>query len=154
MYIPWKEPTSHQNAFREEIKRSCFSIHAHKAHVPDGFPKLLSISLGDWGPNIVLEIQSFFSSANLHPTINQTNIRLIPKIQSPERMVDYRPIALCKVFYKIISKLLSRRLQPVLQDIISETQSAFVPKRAINDNVLITHEALHYQAWISWICNV
>ena len=59
-------------------------------------------------------------------------------------MVDYRPIALCTVFYKIISKLLSRRLQPVLQEIISENQSAFVPKGAITDNVLITHEVLHY----------
>jgi len=59
-------------------------------------------------------------------------------------MVDYRLTALCKVFYKIISKLLSRRMQPILQEIISENQSAFVPKRAINDNVLITHEALHY----------
>lgn len=58
--------------------------------------------------------------------------------------MDYRPIALCSVFYKIIAKLLSKRLQPVLQDIISENQSAFVPKRAITDNVLITHEVLHY----------
>ena len=96
------------------------------------------------GPNIVLEIQSFFSSSTLQPTINKTHITLIPKIQSLKRMVDYRPIALCTVFYKIISKLLSRRLQPILQEIISENQSAFVPKRASNDNVLITHEALHY----------
>ncbi|XP_010419407.1 PREDICTED: uncharacterized protein LOC104705120 [Camelina sativa] len=59
-------------------------------------------------------------------------------------MVDYRPIALCSVFYKIISKLLSRRLQPVLHAIISENQSAFVPQRAISDNVLIPHESLHY----------
>lgn len=59
-------------------------------------------------------------------------------------MVDYRPIALCTVFYKIISKLLSRRLQPILQVIILENQSTFVPKRAITDNVLITHETLHY----------
>lgn len=95
-------------------------------------------------PNIVIEVQSFFSSANLQSNINKTHIRLIPKIQSPQKMVDYRPIALCIVFYKIISKLLSRRLQPVLQEIISENQPAFVPKRAIIDNVLIIHEALQY----------
>ncbi|XP_010419079.1 PREDICTED: uncharacterized protein LOC104704742 [Camelina sativa] len=59
-------------------------------------------------------------------------------------MADYRPIALCTVFYKIISKLMAKRLQPILQVIISENQSAFVPKRAITDNVLITHKNLHY----------
>ncbi|WZZ24801.1 hypothetical protein YC2023_008202 [Brassica napus] len=36
------------------------------------------------------------------------------------------------------------RLQPLLPHIISPHQSAFVPKRAIGDNVLITHEILHY----------
>lgn len=40
--------------------------------------------------------------------------------------------------------MLSRRIQPILHSLISETQSTFVPKRAISDNVLITHEVLHY----------
>ncbi|CAA7014644.1 unnamed protein product [Microthlaspi erraticum] len=44
----------------------------------------------------------------------------------------------------MISKILTLRLQPVLRDMISENQSAFVPQRAISDNVLITHETLHY----------
>lgn len=46
--------------------------------------------------------------------------------------------------YRVISKILSRRLKPVLQEIVSETQSTFVPDRAISDNVLITHEVLYY----------
>ncbi|KAG7616431.1 Endonuclease/exonuclease/phosphatase [Arabidopsis thaliana x Arabidopsis arenosa] len=129
----------------EEIKGACFSIHPDKAPGPDGFSACFFQSNWDTvGPHVISEVQSFFLSDSLPGKINLTHIRLIPKIHSPQKMVDYRPIALCTVFYKIIAKLLSRRLQPVLQDIISENQSAFVPKRAITDNVLITHEVLHY----------
>ena len=96
------------------------------------------------GSLVISEVQSFFLSSIFPAKINLTHIRLIPKIQSPQKMVDYKLIALCTVFYKIIAKVLSKRLQHVLQELISENQSAFVPKRAIIDNVLITHEVLHY----------
>lgn len=77
-------------------------------------------------------------------SINSTHVRLIPKTHTAKVVSDYRPIALCNVYYKIISNLISLRLRTVLRDIICETQSAFIPGRAISDNVLIKHEVLHY----------
>lgn len=129
----------------EEIKKACFSIHADKAPGPDGFSA--SFFQSNWetvGEKIVAEVQEFFVSGSLPRHISHTHIRLIPKIISPKRVADYIPIALCSVYYKIIAKLLAHRLQPVMHSFISENQSAFVPQRAISDNVLITHEVLHY----------
>lgn len=128
-----------------EIKEALFSIHPDKAPGPDGFSASFYQSFWDIiGEDIASDIKSFFLSGSLDRRQNETHVRLIPKISGPKKVSDYRPIALCNTHYKIIAKLLTRRLQPLLPDLISEHQSAFVKGRAIADNVLITHEILHY----------
>ena len=128
-----------------EIREAAFSIHADKASGPDGFSgSFFHTNWENIGGEIVKEIQAFFTSDVLPARINDTHIRLIPKVQNPQTVGEYRPIALCNVYYKIISKILTKRLKPLLSGIISENQSAFVPGRAISDNVLITHEVLHF----------
>lgn len=130
---------------QEEVRLATFAIHADKVPGADGFSSGFYHSFWNLlGTDIYREIQAFFTSGSMNPKINETHVCLIPKITAPKVAADYRLIALCNVRYKIIAKILTRRLQKYLPELISHHQSAFVPRRAISENVLITHETLHY----------
>jgi hypothetical protein len=85
----------------------------------------------------------FFKDGVMPEGVNETVIVLIPKGSDPESIKDYRPISLCNVIYKVIQFFLVNRLRPMLDELISETQSAFIPGRMITDNALIAFGCFH-----------
>ena len=87
-------------------------------------------------------IEEFFETGQMLKAINCTLITLIPKSPDASTVKEYRPIACCTTLYKIISKVLTKRMSKVLTTIISESQSAFVPGKAIQDNIMLAHELI------------
>jgi hypothetical protein len=128
----------------EEVRVALFQMHPSKAPGSDGmssffFQKYWHIV----GDSVSTAVLSVLNSGKLLRKTNLTYISLIPKKKNPEKMSDYRPISLCNVLYKIISKVLANRLKTILPVIISDSQSAFVPGRMITDNVSVAFEVLH-----------
>lgn len=68
---------------------------------------------------------------------------LIPKGEDPQSLKDYQSINLHNVIYKFVSRCPVNRLRPILDEIISETQSAFIPDGLITNNATIAFECFH-----------
>ena len=94
--------------------------------------------------DVVKAMVSCLNSNSMEPGLNHTFITLIPKVKSPEFVSEFRPIALCNILYKLVSKVLANRLKKVLPHIISESQSAFQSDKAISDNILVAFETLYH----------
>jgi hypothetical protein len=128
----------------KEISDALFQIGPLKAPGPDGFPaRFFQRNWGTLKDKIIAAVQEFFRTGIMQGA-NTTSIVLIPKVSNPCKLSEYRPISLCNVVYKVVSKCLVNRLRPLLDDIISPTQSAFVPGRMITDNALLAFECLHF----------
>ncbi|KAL0433354.1 UNVERIFIED_CONTAM: LINE-1 reverse transcriptase [Sesamum latifolium] len=76
--------------------------------------------------------------------MNHTHVVLIPKCDNPKTASQLRPISLCNVVLKIASKCLANRLKPLMNSIVSQSQSAFIPDKLITDNVLLAFELNHF----------
>jgi hypothetical protein len=128
----------------EEISDALFQIGPLKAPGPDGFPaRFFQKNWELLQTDVIRVVQEFFQTGVMPHGVNETAIVLIPKKEDPEVLKDFRPISLCNVIDKVVSKCLVNRLRHCLQELIAPAQSAFVPGRLITDNALIAFECLY-----------
>lgn len=76
--------------------------------------------------------------------VNMTNIVLIPTVDQPEKVSQFRSICLCNVCYKVASKALTNILKGIIYSTVSVNQSAFITRRLISDNVTVAQEIIHF----------
>ncbi|GKF29577.1 RNA-directed DNA polymerase, eukaryota, reverse transcriptase zinc-binding domain protein, partial [Tanacetum coccineum] len=116
-------------------------IDDNKAPGPDGFSAhFFKKAWHTVGREVCDAVKDFFVNEKILREINSTLIALDPNIQTPLKVSDFRPIACCNVIYKCVSKILTERLKGCLDKLVSKNQSAFIPNRHIQDNIMLAHE--------------
>ncbi|XP_062152877.1 uncharacterized protein LOC133861169 [Alnus glutinosa] len=128
----------------DEVRFALFQMHPLKSPGPDDFSA--DFYQKSWEvvrKEVSRAVLNVLNGGSFDAGLNSTNICLVPKVAAPSYVTEFRPISLCNVIYKIISKAIANRLKIVLPTIISQEQSAFLPGRLITDNILVAFEALH-----------
>lgn len=99
----------------EEILIALKQMHPNKASGPAKLPPLFYQKY--WsvvGPTITIVALKALNLGLFPRNFNHTHITLILNKEQPLTVVDYRPISLCNILYKLLSKVLANRLKPLL----------------------------------------
>ncbi|KAM0822585.1 hypothetical protein ACQ4PT_071403 [Festuca glaucescens] len=120
----------------DEVKAAIFELHPSKAPGPDGYTACFYRHC--WGiiKSDVMEAFKQFEmmACNKLHLLNEATLILIPKKPDASEPKDFRPISLVCSFSKLLLKVLARRLQPRMAELVRPCQSAFVRGRTIHDN--------------------
>jgi len=115
-----------------EVKDAVWDCDEYKSPGPDGIPMgFIKDFWSELKGDIMRFVLEFHRNGRLSKGINSTFIALIPKIDNPHRLNDFRPIALVGCLYKILAKMLTNRLRQVMGTVILDIQSTFV-KKSVN----------------------
>lgn len=127
-----------------EVRQALFQMHPSKSLSPDGMSPFFFLKFWHIVEGGVTEaVLSVLSLGHILTKMNFTHILLIPKKKDKQTMLDYHPINLSNVVSQIVSKVLANRVKNILPNIVSDSQSAFVPGRLITDNTAVAYEMLH-----------
>jgi hypothetical protein len=111
----------------KELLEVLQSFQKGKSPGPDGWPIEFYLGFYDLlGSDILKVVEESRINGHIHEPLNSTFIALIPKTDNPSSFDDFRPISLCNCLYKIISKVISRRLKEILSRNISSEQFGFL----------------------------
>jgi exonuclease III len=128
----------------EEVDQALRDTPKSKAPGPDGFT---SDFFHHCWPMIRREVWEIIedsrATGQVLQALNATFLTLIPKEGQAHHPKQFRPIALCNVIYKLLTKVIARRLKPILPTIISPEQSGYIEGRQILDSVILAHEVIH-----------
>ncbi|XP_024004071.1 uncharacterized protein LOC112081541 [Eutrema salsugineum] len=125
----------------EDIRSVVFALPRGKAPGPDGFS--VEFFTSGWsmvGSDLILAVQEFFRSSCSLKKFNGTTLTLILKFPGADKLSDFRPIACCNIFFKVISRILGLRLKMFSSKVVQRNQVGFMDGWLLCENVLLVSE--------------
>ena len=141
----WDELESLNKPFSGvDMESAVRSMGKYKAPGPDGFQLVFYQESWDVvGESVTRCGLSFFESGVLTEGMNDAMVVLIPKVFKPEKIMQFRPISLCNVLFKTITKAMVLRLKKLMPKLIGPAQASLIPGRLSTDNIVVVQEAVH-----------
>ncbi|KAE8814708.1 retrotransposon unclassified [Hordeum vulgare] len=129
----------------EEVKKPLFSMDSDRAHGPDNIPAEFYKHCWDFVKNDMIKLFEAFHNNSLDVArLNYGVITLLPKLNGPKKIQQYRPIFLLWFPYKLITKVLNDRVAIYSDILTSRHQNAYTKRRNMMDGILTLPEVLHH----------
>ena len=120
----------------KEIEKVLHGMKKEKIYGPDKLSSKFYIGLYNvLGKDLLWVVEESNKSGKILATFNSTFIVLVPKFRNPNHFKDFIPISLCNTIYKIMTKIISRRIKPFLYANIYVEQFGFLLGRHIHDTI-------------------
>lgn len=125
----------------DESSRALMGMGSFKAPDPDGFqPIFFKATWETTGEALYNFTREVLEEEDIPVEAAKVLLVLIPKEETPSTTRSFRPLSLCNVSKKVVSKMIVNRLKGVLSELISPNQALFVPDRQGSDNFIICQE--------------
>ncbi|XP_070045641.1 uncharacterized protein [Nicotiana tomentosiformis] len=127
-----------------ELKEVAFSMSPTSVAGPDGMNgKFYQACTEIIKFDLMKVVLTFFEGSTMPRYMTSVCLVLLPILKFPNSLTQFRPINLSNFINKIISKIISTRLAPILPRIISGNQIGFVRGRNISENIMLAQEIIH-----------
>ncbi|XP_057449118.1 uncharacterized protein LOC130740498 [Lotus japonicus] len=134
-----------QPVTKAEVKEALMGIKSFSAPGPNGFqPFFYKKYWNHVGDNLWSFVREAFEGKVVREEVMEILLVLIPKVDHPTGVKEFRPISLCNVTYKLITKVLLNRLRPFLNTLVGPMQNSFIPGRGTTDNAFLAQEIIHH----------
>ena len=130
----------------DEVWHALNGFQNDKTPGDDGFTKEFYETFFDPLGNALLEsFNAGFDNGHLSVSQKRGIISLIPKDKNNlTSLSNWRPITLLNVDYKILAKVIAKRIESVLPKLIHSDQTGFIKGRYIGQNVRLLEDTLEY----------
>ncbi len=128
----------------EELKLVMEKMKKNKAPGPDGIPLEAYLVLPDQQLQVIVEVYNQWIGGKCIPAKHKHGITLLFYKHKGEKtdLKNYRPITLTNMVYRIYTTIIQKRMEPVMQKVIPQSQQGFLKRRTIANNILVLREKM------------